>query len=291
MGSVCRRRATSGGVEVITTAGEHPAVRTSPGVRRARADDPRPVSAVRITVASPAGPRSCPARPGARPGPTKPCAAGRGRCIPPGTVPVAHARSEPHSVRREALHLRDGALRIVAVADTHGRPHPGALAHIAALEPQYVLHAGDVGELAVLSELERIAPVFAVRGANIDAKRRRCRTCAPSRSTTATLCCSRSRCCTSPWPVPGYGSTPPGSPGPRTPRWSSAGTRTCPSSAATAASRCSTSRLRSARAGFQLLHRVRRPRHHAGAGSACATSTVRPAPCGRHRRRSDPSLS
>ncbi|MDC0716416.1 metallophosphoesterase family protein [Nannocystis bainbridge] len=82
---------------------------------------------------------------------------------------MAYARAEPQSVRREALHLRDGALRIVAVADTHSRPHPGAMAHIAALEPQYILHAGDVGELAVLTELERIAPVFAVRG-NIDAK-------------------------------------------------------------------------------------------------------------------------
>jgi uncharacterized protein len=61
----------------------------------------------------------------------------------------------------------DGTARLVAVADTHGRPHPRAAERIAALAPDAILHGGDVGDLSVLAELERIAPVVAVRG-NID---------------------------------------------------------------------------------------------------------------------------
>lgn len=39
---------------------------------------------------------------------------------------------------------------------------------MAELGPDAILHAGDIGELAVLDELKKVAPVFAVRG-NIDA--------------------------------------------------------------------------------------------------------------------------
>lgn len=77
----------------------------------------------------------------------------------------ATATAIRHSVRQ--LALREGRLRIVAVADTHSKPHPDASRHIAALAPDAIVHAGDIGELAVLDELERIAPVIAVRG-NID---------------------------------------------------------------------------------------------------------------------------
>ena len=66
------------------------------------------------------------------------------------------------------LELHDGSLRIVAIADTHSRPHPAAEARISALEPDAILHAGDIGDLRVLDGFARIAPVFAVRG-NIDA--------------------------------------------------------------------------------------------------------------------------
>ena len=76
---------------------------------------------------------------------------------------TAHAR---HSVE-----LRDGGLRLVVVADTHGRPHPESGKHILAAKPDRILHAGDIGDLGVLDELERIAPVLAVRG-NIDAPAR-----------------------------------------------------------------------------------------------------------------------
>lgn len=70
---------------------------------------------------------------------------------------------------RDTLHLRDGALRLVVVADTHSRPHPQARVQIAAQRPDHILHGGDVGDLAVIDALARIAPVLAVRG-NIDAK-------------------------------------------------------------------------------------------------------------------------
>ena len=66
------------------------------------------------------------------------------------------------------LELARGALRIVAVADTHSKPHPDARARIAELAPGAILHAGDIGDLSVLEWLGRIAPVIAVRG-NIDA--------------------------------------------------------------------------------------------------------------------------
>jgi hypothetical protein len=61
----------------------------------------------------------------------------------------------------------DGSLRLAVVADTHSAPHPAATRHLRSLSPDAVLHAGDIGDLAVLDELASIAPVFAVRG-NID---------------------------------------------------------------------------------------------------------------------------
>lgn len=61
----------------------------------------------------------------------------------------------------------DGSLRIVTVADTHSHPHAGGLAHIAALAPDLILHAGDIGDLTVLETFGAIAPTLAVRG-NID---------------------------------------------------------------------------------------------------------------------------
>lgn len=60
-----------------------------------------------------------------------------------------------------------GGLRLAIVADTHNKPHPDAAAHIASLAPDAILHAGDIGDLRVLDDLAKIAPVIAVRG-NID---------------------------------------------------------------------------------------------------------------------------
>jgi len=70
---------------------------------------------------------------------------------------------------REDLRLDGGALRIVAVADTHGRPHPELDTRIRELAPAHILHAGDVGNLDVVRDLEKHAPVTAVRG-NIDGR-------------------------------------------------------------------------------------------------------------------------
>jgi hypothetical protein len=70
-------------------------------------------------------------------------------------------------VSRETFPLEAGALRIVAVADTHSRPHPELGRHIDALAPDRIVHAGDIGDRKVLSDLARHAPVTAVRG-NID---------------------------------------------------------------------------------------------------------------------------
>jgi putative phosphoesterase len=70
---------------------------------------------------------------------------------------------------RKTLTIECGSLRIVAVADTHGRPHPCLGARLAELSPGHILHAGDVGDLAVLDALGEVAPVTAVRG-NIDGR-------------------------------------------------------------------------------------------------------------------------
>ena len=60
-----------------------------------------------------------------------------------------------------------GAMTIVVVADTHSEPHPKAAKHIAALQPDLILHAGDIGDLTILDGLAKLAPLIAVRG-NID---------------------------------------------------------------------------------------------------------------------------
>lgn len=82
---------------------------------------------------------------------------------------MASARPVRRIHRRETLHLGGEALRIVAVADTHSRPHPAARARLEALAPHHILHAGDIGDLAVLDGLARSAPLSAVRG-NIDTR-------------------------------------------------------------------------------------------------------------------------
>lgn len=58
-------------------------------------------------------------------------------------------------------------LRVAVVADTHSRPHERTYPLLRALKPDYVLHAGDIGDLKVLDDLARIAPLIAIRG-NID---------------------------------------------------------------------------------------------------------------------------
>jgi len=66
-----------------------------------------------------------------------------------------------------AFAFAEPELRIACVADTHSKPHPDLARWIAELAPHRILHAGDIGNETVLRELEKHAPVTAVRG-NID---------------------------------------------------------------------------------------------------------------------------
>lgn len=65
----------------------------------------------------------------------------------------------------------DRTFRLAVVADTHSKPHPATEERLRELAPDAILHAGDIGELAVLDQLSAVAPVHAVRG-NIDAPTR-----------------------------------------------------------------------------------------------------------------------
>ncbi|GHD62646.1 phosphoesterase [Thalassobaculum fulvum] len=56
-------------------------------------------------------------------------------------------------------------LTIGVVSDTHGLLRPEAAARLAGVA--HIVHAGDIGRPEVIAELERIAPVTAIRG-NVD---------------------------------------------------------------------------------------------------------------------------
>ena len=58
-------------------------------------------------------------------------------------------------------------ITIGVVSDTHGTLHPRALTVLREAGVERILHAGDVGDYAVLSALAPVAPVLAVRG-NVD---------------------------------------------------------------------------------------------------------------------------
>jgi len=56
-------------------------------------------------------------------------------------------------------------MKIGVVSDTHGLLRPEVLPVLAGVDR--ILHLGDVGKPSILAELERVAPVHAIRG-NID---------------------------------------------------------------------------------------------------------------------------
>ena len=56
-------------------------------------------------------------------------------------------------------------LQVGIISDTHGLLRPEALRELSGV--QHILHAGDVGDPAILDRLRSIAPVTAIRG-NID---------------------------------------------------------------------------------------------------------------------------
>lgn len=75
----------------------------------------------------------------------------------------------PQLVQRSSrLPRTERGARYAVIADTHSAPHEATARHVAALRPDAILHAGDIGDVAVLDAFGAIAPVFAVRG-NIDA--------------------------------------------------------------------------------------------------------------------------
>ena len=56
-------------------------------------------------------------------------------------------------------------MRIGVISDTHGLLRPEALDALRGSD--HILHAGDIGDFAILDQLRRLAPVTAIRG-NID---------------------------------------------------------------------------------------------------------------------------
>ncbi len=56
---------------------------------------------------------------------------------------------------------------IGVISDTHGLLRPEALAAFSSARVEHILHAGDVGNIAILDALRRVAPVTAIRG-NVD---------------------------------------------------------------------------------------------------------------------------
>jgi len=71
----------------------------------------------------------------------------------------------PASVSQAADSPSDTAVRIGVIADTHGYLDPSVLDVLAGVD--LVVHAGDVGDPAILEALSSIAPVTAVAG-NLD---------------------------------------------------------------------------------------------------------------------------
>jgi uncharacterized protein len=54
--------------------------------------------------------------------------------------------------------------RIGVISDTHGLLRPEAVAFLRGSD--YIIHAGDIGQQAILAQLSALAPVTAVRGNN-----------------------------------------------------------------------------------------------------------------------------
>ncbi|HEX2826326.1 MAG TPA: metallophosphoesterase family protein [Burkholderiales bacterium] len=65
---------------------------------------------------------------------------------------------------RASLSSRHSSKKVGVISDTHGLLRPEAVAALRGSE--VIIHAGDIGSPAVLEDLAKIAPVFAVRGNN-----------------------------------------------------------------------------------------------------------------------------
>ena len=60
--------------------------------------------------------------------------------------------------------MSESSVRVGLIADTHGLLRPEALAALAGSD--MIVHAGDIGDASILSQLSTIAPITAVRGNN-----------------------------------------------------------------------------------------------------------------------------
>ncbi len=68
----------------------------------------------------------------------------------------------------QTIELPEAGDRIVGViSDTHGRPHPNLFPLLDRHHPSLILHAGDMQDLALVTELEALGPTVYVRG-NVD---------------------------------------------------------------------------------------------------------------------------
>lgn len=88
------------------------------------------------------------------------------------TPPMLRSRAMARAAwleRSATLKVDRDNLRLAVVADTHSTPHAELHAQLAALAPDAILHAGDIGDLSVLQGLTKLAPLFAIRG-NIDVR-------------------------------------------------------------------------------------------------------------------------
>jgi putative phosphoesterase len=93
----------------------------------------------------------------------------RSTCVARRGYDVVVARTKTVEKSASIAVRDDGSLKLAVVADTHSSPHAAVMGHLRSLCPDAILHAGDIGNLAVLDELDTIAPVFAIRG-NIDVR-------------------------------------------------------------------------------------------------------------------------
>jgi putative phosphoesterase len=71
-----------------------------------------------------------------------------------------------HETRTIELSEFDRCL-IGVLSDTHGRPHPRLFPLLEEHQPSLILHAGDVGTLDLIDELQAVCPTVFVRG-NVD---------------------------------------------------------------------------------------------------------------------------
>lgn len=77
---------------------------------------------------------------------------------------TASRKSRPHPARQGAPRFHPGD-RLGVVSDSHGLLRPPVIALLQGVRA--IIHAGDVGKISVLEQLESVAPVYAVRG-NVD---------------------------------------------------------------------------------------------------------------------------